>query len=132
MLNNLKNLSSTQLLLGFFALLIIFYILKTYFNNNNKVLENYDASKQLSLLLFYTDWCGHCNKFKNNELEPLLNYLKQHNIQFNPINGEGNEQIVQEYSVKGFPTILFKYGDDTIEYVGENTATEIIKFIEKL
>ena len=85
-------------------------------------------SKNSDLILFYADWCGHCQQFK-----PIWKEIKEKNLNINYIeyNDEINANKINEFGVQGFPTIILKKGDNLIRFEEERTSNKLIEFINK-
>lgn len=80
------------------------------------------------VLLFKAEWCGHCKKFK-----PVWNELKEmykNKYVFNTYDSDEDKDKMKQWGVSGFPTIIFKRGDDAIEYSGDRSIGSIVKFLE--
>lgn len=57
------------------------------------------------LAVFYVDWCTYCKKFMPR-LDKVRNINKNDvNVVLINVEVPGNEQIVKEYKVGGFPTV---------------------------
>ena len=82
-------------------------------NNNKKFIENNEYSEgkiidNAQVLLFYVDWCPHCNNTINvwEDIKKSYNFDKI-NLSFKTINCEdkSNKQIVKSFNIKEYPTI---------------------------
>ncbi|MFC2003757.1 thioredoxin domain-containing protein, partial [Chloroflexota bacterium] len=61
-------------------------------------------TKRGVFVLFYTDWCGFCQKQK-----PILDMLEPEysgDITFMRVNADENRQAMQQFGVTGFPTMF--------------------------
>ncbi|PRD27129.1 UNVERIFIED_CONTAM: tmx3 [Trichonephila clavipes] len=103
---------------------------------NNRVLELSDRfldvrSNGVWLVMFYAPWCGHC---KN--LEPIWNQVAQSlvdtEIRVGRIDCTRFTSVATEFSVSGFPTILFIKGHKTVEYRGDRERYEIVDFARRM
>ncbi|XP_015922648.1 protein disulfide-isomerase TMX3 [Parasteatoda tepidariorum] len=103
---------------------------------SNRVLELSDRflevrSNGMWLVMFYAPWCGHC---KN--LEPVWNQVAQSlvdtEIRVGRIDCTRFTNVAHEFSVAGFPTILFIKGHKTVEYRGDRERTEIVEFARRM
>lgn len=99
----------------------------------NKYHEAFEAPAPAKLKIFYTDWCGHCKKFKpiyENELPKLIEENKI-NCTIDAIDADKNKDIVDEYGVTGFPTVILELFDGTKKtYDGPREASAIIEFLK--
>ncbi len=70
--------------------------------------------EQPLMLEFYTDWCNWCKKLEAETFTDsrVIEYVNQ-NFTLKRINGEVGEgiDIVNEYTLLGYPTIIFVSGD---------------------
>ncbi|KAG8196511.1 hypothetical protein JTE90_012325 [Oedothorax gibbosus] len=103
---------------------------------SNRVLELSDRFLEVRtngvwLVMFYAPWCGHC---KN--LEPIWNQVAQSlvdtEIRVGKIDCTRFTSVAQEFSVGGFPTILFIKGHKTVEYRGDRERTDIVDFARRM
>ncbi|KAL1429090.1 hypothetical protein MTO96_016821 [Rhipicephalus appendiculatus] len=79
------------------------------------------------LVKFYAPWCGHCKM-----LEPIWSQVAQSladtDIRVSRVDCTRFTSVAMEYSVKGFPTVLFIKGDKTVEYKGDRNREELAEF----
>ena len=57
------------------------------------------------IVMFHAPWCGHCKTTKPVYLE-VAKMLEKRN-KFYMINGDENPQLKSEFSIRGYPTILY-------------------------
>ena len=103
-----------------------------HYENYNYVREDFE-SEPLTLKLFYADWCGHCTRFKptfDNELPELIRRTGMR-CKLEAINADKQPDMVKQYGVKGFPTMILEKNGRVIEYNGDRTVSDIEKFISK-
>ena len=75
---------------------------------------------------FYADWCGPCRI-----LTTMLNKVQ---IEYEPINVDNNEELVEKYNIKTIP-VFMAVKDDGIEidrFVGVKSADAIKQWIDYL
>ena len=86
------------------------------------------------MLLFYAPWCGHC-KALHPKYEEVAKKLKEKNPKLVMAKIDATENEVENINISGFPTIKFYAGDRKgkipIDYDGDRTVEDIIKFIKK-
>jgi len=88
------------------------------------------GSEKKEVLLFKAEWCGHCNNFK-----PTWKQLKnEFNKKFNFITYDhGNDQeMIKKMNIQGFPTIMFKTGDEYNSYNGSREYDELKSILTNL
>ncbi|GBM39110.1 Protein disulfide-isomerase TMX3 [Araneus ventricosus] len=114
--------------------LIVLFLIGTI--SSNRVLELSDRfldvrSNGIWLVMFYAPWCGHC---KN--LEPIWNQVAQSlvdtDIRVGRIDCTRFTSVATEFSVSGFPTILFVKGHKTVEYRGDRERNDIVEFARRM
>jgi thiol-disulfide isomerase/thioredoxin len=84
-----------------------------------------------NVMYFYMPECGHCKKF-NPEWEKLQKMVDDDRapLTLNKVDGtdEANKDLVNQYNVKGFPTIIVEFGNKSSVYDGERTAEAVFKW----
>ena len=76
-----------------------------------------------SVLIFYAPWCGHCKK-NMNEFVKAVDQSNGKVILIDSTEGS-NKDIVDNYKVRGFPTIMKASGE---VYDGDRKADDILEF----
>nr|CAI5819798.1 unnamed protein product [Callosobruchus analis] len=83
------------------------------------------------LVKFYAPWCGHCKR-----LEPIWNEigeaLSNSKILVRKIDGSRFPVLVNEFSVRGYPTIKFITSNATFTFTGDRNKDDIINFAVRL
>lgn len=73
----------------------------------NKTIEKAKESEKPTIVLFYADWCGYCQKFAPvfNDIVNTRKFKSKLSVAY--VNGasEENQQYMTEYDIKGFPTV---------------------------
>jgi thiol-disulfide isomerase/thioredoxin len=97
-------------------------------NKDNLVFKEHDTKIDLSLptmVLFYTDWCGHCKHFKPtwNEFKRVTS--KQH---INLVS-TNDDKLMAKYNVNGIPNIKFFNNDKVEEYNSGMTISDLADYI---
>jgi thiol-disulfide isomerase/thioredoxin len=86
-----------------------------------------------TIMLFYAPWCVHCVHFK-----PVYEQIakmcldKKLSVRFAVIDGSKFPKIVQDYKLKGYPTIGLIRNSEFTMYNGPRTDTDIMSWIEKI
>tara|TARA_X000001036_G_C20021333_1_gene538796 strand:- start:21 stop:533 length:513 start_codon:yes stop_codon:yes gene_type:complete len=96
--------------------------------------ENKD--KYAEIFFFKTSWCPHCKKaqpiwdeFVNKNKD---NKINGYNLIFREIDGDADETTVNQFDVKGYPTIKLKKNNEIVEYDAKpdiNTLTQFINTV---
>jgi thiol-disulfide isomerase/thioredoxin len=102
---------------------------KKYYKYKNKynLLKQTAGYKNPQLITFTAEWCGHCQRF-----QPVLNELKNNSklkVDFINYDSEKDKNIINEYKIQGYPTIMLNYKNKLIEYQGNRDEQSIINFI---
>ena len=98
-------------------------------NNYYGSRENYHTpSEKESIVLLYADWCGHCKTYKasGGDWDTLkaansdkYNFYEVKEKDFSNVL-ESIRSLVQNYSIKGFPTVL-KVSNGKVSEVNRKT-----------
>ena len=75
---------------------------------------------------FYADWCGPCRI--------LTTMLNKAQIEYEPINVDNNEELVEKYNIKTIPVFMAVKDDGTEidRFVGVKSAEAIKQWIDSL
>jgi thiol-disulfide isomerase/thioredoxin len=131
MFNN-KNINRTLVILAFIIVLYLVYknFLKEGFDCSPATFEK-DLTNDTKMVLFYADWCGHCNKFKPTWEETAKERNKGGKKIMMTVNVGGKEdessKLSEKYGVDGFPTIvIFSNGSKSGMYDGARTKEGLL------
>jgi thiol-disulfide isomerase/thioredoxin len=109
----------------------------TFHANRENIPEDQNSNKTATLMLFYVDWCPHCKTAKP-EWESLKSEYEGKNINGYTINfmeynctNESAEisQLMDKYSIEGYPTIKLVKDNQIIEYDAKPTKSTMEQFI---
>ena len=75
---------------------------------------------------FYADWCGPCRV--------LTTMLNKTQIEYEPINVDNNEELVNKYNIKTIPVFMAVKDDGTEidRFIGVKSADAIKQWIDSL
>lgn len=99
---------------------------------NDKNFESTLKEKKSSLVMFFTNWCGHCKALK-----PI--YSKAADLVFEQgiegslaaVDCAAYYDICKKYNIEGYPTLKhFKGGKFFRDYTKERTSDAIIQFLK--
>ncbi|ORY98788.1 thioredoxin-like protein [Syncephalastrum racemosum] len=95
--------------------------------------SNFDKqvlNEDLMLVEFFAPWCGHC-KALAPEYEKAAGILEEKDIKLGKVDCTENQDLCQEYEVRGYPTLkIFRKGN-TSEYKGARKADGIASYMIK-
>ena len=91
--------------------------------------EQVEASKTLTLVDFWAEWCGPCRM-----IAPMVAQLATENagaLRVGKVNVDENSKIATKYGIRGIPTLLFfKDGQIKGQLVGVRPKSEIQSLID--
>lgn len=82
------------------------------------------------LILYYADWCPHCQRFKP-VWEELKNELGKSKIKLTEVDAVADPERVKQDNVEGYPTIRLVKPQEIVEYKGDRTKEALIDFVNK-
>ena len=137
-MENLQKLLTTKNLLIVGALLVALIVASYFYSckcgSKSEYFSN-PAPSGINLKVFYADWCGHCNAAKPEftALEQTLTdspTINNKTVDVQLVNEAEHGDIVAEYGVKGYPTIILDQGNGyRVPYNGERKAQSIMDWI---
>ncbi|UKI41941.1 MAG: thioredoxin [Candidatus Melainabacteria bacterium] len=99
--------------------------------NKNNFDKEVFKSNGITLVDFWSPWCGFCQK----QL-PIVNELNENlegKIKVGTVNLDESPEIAQTYNIASIPTfILFKDGKIKNKLIGFQTKSQLLKEIDKL
>ena len=87
------------------------------------------ADDTATIVLFYSDSCGHCKAMKD-DWDTMKRNLPS-NVGVAEINAS-DEEIISQEDIDGYPTIrlYIKATGEKIEYEGDRSAASLLRFVE--
>jgi len=136
----LKPSNLPKLLFLLIILLGLYYIYTTYLKEGftqdlepSKLETEIQTGKKL--VLFYADWCGHCKKLKPtwDETEKEMNKTEKKMLKINCSEQDDEQlnELMGQYNVKGYPTIILFVDGQPTPYDGERTAEAFKEALSK-
>ncbi len=132
---------------GIVFLFIAYYTYKHYVDgmtnfhaNRENVPKGDETVKTANMMLFYADWCPHCKTAKP-EWEALKEEYEGKSIngytlyfeEYNCTNESAeNTQLMDKYSIEGYPTIKLLKDNQVIEYDAKPTKSTMEEFLNTM
>jgi thiol-disulfide isomerase/thioredoxin len=100
-------------------------------------LEAFDnnSSEQGCLVLYYAEWCSHCQKAKPEYQRLIEEYNGNAKIMMIDCDDSSNKELVESQGIKGYPTIrYYKNGlnGDYDEYSGERKYSNFVEYLGRV
>ena len=84
----------------------------------------------IKILDFYAEWCGPCKA-----MSPILDQIEDEldDVIIEKYDVEENEEIVEDYSIRSVPTLVFIKDDEIIsKHVGSLSKEKLLAIINKI
>jgi thiol-disulfide isomerase/thioredoxin len=119
----MTNLSTTNLVILFFSICLLFYLINYFSPNKNEDFTN-NENNTIKIYNFNTTWCGHSLRFQPIWDEFTNSLKKSDNIDAIDLkcDNQKNSDLVKKYKVNGFPTVVIVDGDNVTTYEGPRTV----------
>jgi thioredoxin 1 len=104
-------------------------------NSNNEILTresfmNIIAEEKLTMVDFYTTWCGPCKM-----MDPFVKEIKAENsdiVNVLQVDAEAQFDIASQYDIQGYPTVIFfKNGQLVHRAMGAMPKEELLNLVNK-
>lgn len=132
------NMNKVLLLISILLVLYLVYnrYLKEGFETQAENLEDTLAGEEKCLVLFYAEWCGHCEKLMPewneaaNEINDMESGVKLMKVECGkPQENESHKMLMSKYSIQGYPTIKYFVNGEAKDYDGERSKDGIKSFL---
>ena len=93
------------------------------------------SSENVWMVEFYAPWCGHCQALKPKFIEAakkLKNAKEYEGIKFGAVDCTQEQNLCQQYGVRGYPTLKAFVGGKAKEYQGPRETDEMLEFVARL
>lgn len=99
---------------------------------NDKNFQTTLKKAKTALVVFYTNWCGHCKALKKPySLAADLAHQQGISSVLSAVDCGTQYDICKQHNVEGYPTIkFFKNGKFFRDYTNERTADAIVQFLK--
>ena len=142
-----RNMSWTTISLIVLVIIVLIIFILYYFNVfSNSTKTSYKpnleggqgpSNKQVEIILFYTDWCPHCKTAKPEWEDMKAEYegknINGYNLVFTEYNCTNEtaeiEELMNKYSIEGYPTIKLIKDNQVIEYDAKPTKDTMEQFL---
>jgi thioredoxin 1 len=104
-------------------------------NSNNEILTresfmNIIAEEKLTMVDFYTTWCGPCKM-----MDPFVKEIKAENsdiVNVLQVDAEAQFDIASQYDIQGYPTVIFfKNGQLVHRAMGAMPKEELLRLVNQ-
>lgn len=132
------------IIIGLLLVLFAYYTYKQYIDgqtsfhaNREHVPKDLNSNKTATMMLFYVDWCPHCKTAKP-EWEAIkeeydgkkINGYTMSFVEYNCTNESAEiSQLMDKYSIEGYPTIKLVKDNQVIEYDAKPTKSTMSQFL---
>ena len=125
--------SKMPTLLFLLALLLIVYLIYVNYLKEGFETKPDDLEEQIKegkkVVLFYADWCGHCNDLKPtwDEVAEKINKNEKRMLKVNCGNSTKEDKaIMEKYDIDGYPTIIIFQDGEPKQYKGGRKEEDLL------
>ena len=134
---NKKDNSTNIIIIGLVLMLLIgLYCVCVKEMNLEQFVNLTNNDNEVLIVLFYTDWCGYCKKFKPEWQKAVDRYngktTNGKTVKFEMVNCDEEEELAKEYDIQGFPTVKILTNGSVEDFEGDRSLSGIANFIKTL
>jgi thiol-disulfide isomerase/thioredoxin len=133
-----------SIIVGILLVISAYFIYKQFINsktsfrpNRENIPKDINSNKTATLMLFYVDWCPHCktakpewDSLKTEYDNKIINGYNLSLMEYNCTNeSEEVSQLMDKYSIEGYPTIKLVKDNQIIEYDAKPTKSTMEQFL---
>jgi hypothetical protein len=96
-------------------------------NEEKNVSKSKDSTK---LGVYYTNWCGYSQRFNKDLDNGLEKDISDLNVSVERIDCDKNKNLCKSLDIPGYPTLLLHKENETVQYEGDRSRTDLLNFIE--
>lgn len=131
---------SEMVVVGLLLVAILLGYYYVYSRNQEEGFQSVNLTpddNEVIIVLFYTEWCGYCKKFKPEwekaSVQMNNSTINNKKVRFEKVDCDANESLAREHQVSGYPTIkILKKDKEAKDYEGERSLIGIKNHLESL
>lgn len=110
-------------------LAVLFLLVGIYFMMGGKLMEKFTGESSATISAFLLPGCGWCEKFKP-EWAKFTDMAKKEGFNTKTIDAQEQSELVTQKGITAFPTVQVEKNGKTVEYNGNRTAEDLLKFVK--
>lgn len=112
------------------------WFIKSSIENMDDIANENRRKSDAEIIFFFADWCPHCKRAKP-EWDNFKNSFDGKTVGFYDLKctdvdcTEGENPLIQEYGVDGYPTVILKKDGKRIDYDARISEENLKKFVNE-